>query len=369
MKRKNLKQKSSFLFLEKKKNRFFSNQKGIALIVTLIMVTLLAGWALSLNLKVRDLLFEAIILKKRTVLHDRAKAGIDIAKLMLIKDKTSSETDTIQEFWADKEQVSFYLRILGFSPNELEINIIDLLSKIQINALLEFPNQKNQAQIKLWERFLEAIRLEDPELLNNPYDIINPLLDWLDHDDDDSITGLSGAESGYYLSENRIPPRNGPLKSIEELSLVKGMNEKLWNKVYNSGIAEKYLTVEGEVERSGSSYQYKGKININTAPKMVITALITDNSLLHMADEIFSFREEKSDGKFVNSLDEGWYKKCPGCEDLPLAEEFITTSSDLFEVEAVARDNDLSVKVKAVLRRYTDKNGKWDVKTEKWIIE
>jgi general secretion pathway protein K len=369
MKRKNLKQKSNFLFSGKKKNRFFSNQKGIALIVTLVMVTLLAGWAISLNVKVRDLLFEAVILKKRTMLYDRAKAGIEIASMMLVKDKMTSETDSVQEFWADKDQINFYLGLLGFSPDELEIKITDVLSKIQINALLEFPNQKNEEQIRLWERFLDGVRMDHPDLIDNPYDIINPLLDWLDYGDDDSLTGLSGAEEAYYSAENKVPPRNGPLKSVEELSLVKGVNEKLWNKVYNSGIADKYLTAEGDVERSGSTYRYKGRININTAPPLIVSALITDNAFLHMADEICSYREEKSEGRYVNSLDEDWYRKCAGCEDVPLAENLITTSSDVFEVESSASEEGLKVKIRAVLRRYTDKDGKWDIKTEKWIIE
>ena len=369
MKRKNLKQKLNSLFSGKKNNRIFSNQKGIALIVTLVMVTLLAGWAIALNVKVRDLLFEAVVLKKRTMLCDRAKAGIEIASMMLIKDKMTSETDSVQEFWADREQVHLYLGLLGFSPEELEIRITDLLSKIQINALLEFPNQKNEGQIKLFERLLDALRMDNPELMDNPYDIINPLIDWLDYGDDDSLTGLSGAEKDYYRSENKVLPRNGPLKSIEELSLIKGVNEKLWNNVYNSGIANKYLTAEGEIQRSGNSYKYRGKININTASKAVVSALITDTSFLHMADEICSYREEKSEGKYVNSLDEGWYRKCPGCKEVPLAEELITSSSDVFEVEAVASENDLSVKVKAVLKRYTDKDGKWAIKTEKFIIE
>jgi len=369
MKRKILKQKSNFLYSGKKKNNFFYNQKGIALIVTLVMVTLLAGWALSLNVRVRDLLFEAVVLKKRSTLLDRAKAGIDIASMMLLKDKSSSDTDSIQEFWADEEQIIFYLGVLGFSPEELQIKITDCLSKIQVNALVNYPNQKNQAQIKLWERFLDGIRMEYQELLDNPYDIINPLLDWLDYGDDDSITGLSGAESDYYVHENKTLPRNGPLKSIEELSLVKGVNEKLWNKVYNSGIANDYLGVDGDVERSGSSFGYIGKININTAPHAVVSALITDNAFLHIAEEICSYREEKSEGKFVNDLDDKWYRKCPGCEEVPLAEEFIVTSSDIFEIESLARDNDLSVKVKAVVKRFTDKDGKWDIKTEKFIIE
>ncbi|MGM0418306.1 MAG: general secretion pathway protein GspK [Thermodesulfobacteriota bacterium] len=366
---KNLKQKSDFLFSEKKKNNPFFSQKGVALVLTLIMVTLLAGWALSLNLKVRDVLFQTNILKKRMMLHDRAREGIRIGQALLVKDRMTSETDSIQEFWADKEEISAYLSLLGYSEDELKIEITDVLSKIQINALVNFPNTKNDKQIKLWERFLDGLKTEYPELIENPYEIINPMLDWLDYDDDNAVTGLSGAEKPYYESENILTPRNGPMKSIEELSYVKGINDKLWDKVYNSGIAQKFLTVHGDVTRSGKSFNYKGKININTAPKEVVAALITDNAFYHMAEEICSLREEKSDEKFVYNLEGKWYKQCPGCEDVPLDEDLITTSSNMFEVSASASDKDTTVKVKAVVRRYTDKDGKWNSKIETWITE
>lgn len=330
------------------------------------MVTLLAGWALSLNMKVRDVLVETTILKKRFSLYEKAKAGVYIAQKILIEDKKSNEVDSIQELWANEKEIEKYLFLLGYDKKELKLEITDSLSKIQINALVSYPNKKNGLQVKLWERFLDGLRFEYPELIKNPYDIINPLLDWLDFKDDDSITGITGAEKHYYESENKLLPRNGPMKSLEELSYVKGVTEKLWNKVYNSGIADKYFTVEGNVKRSGSSFEYEGKININTAPMPIIGALIEDHAFYHMAEEICSLREQKVENKYLYDLTGEWYKKCPGCEDIPFAEDLITTSSDIFEVKSTATDGDISVIINCVMRRETDKSGKWTVEVLKW---
>lgn len=351
-------------------NRIFRSQRGIALILTLVMVTLLTGWALSLNLRVRNTLFETIEMKKRISLYDRAESGIDIAKIILIKDREAGESDTLHEFWADEAKIAEYIKALGFKDKELQIKIIDQLSKIQINALVLFPNNKNGLQVKLWERFLDGLKTEFPELIKNPYDIINPILDWLDYGDDDAITGLTGAETDYYESEGqRYLPRNGPMKSVDEISLTKGVSEKLWNKVSISGIAHEYLTIDGNIQRSGKTFNYMGKININTAPQAVIAALITDNAFLHMAEEIVAYRDEQSDGKFVHDLEGAWYKECDGCKEVPLSEKLITTSSDIFRIISIAKDGEEQIKIDCVIEREKNKDGKWSCKNISWITE
>ncbi len=366
MKQKKLKQKLKFLFIENLKSKLFFSEKGIALITTLIMVTLLAGWALNVNHSVRTVVMESSGLKSGFILYNRAEAGIFIAERILINDRKFSKTDSVQELWSDETKIKKYLNNLGYADNELKIKITDVLSKIQVNALVSFPNKKNLNQVKLWERFLDGMRIEYPELIQNPYDLINPLLDWLDYNDGDTVTGLSGAETIYYESNKKTLPRNGPVKSIEELSLIKGMTEKVWNKVYNSGIAQRYFTVDGDVTRSGRSFNYSGKININTAPVEIVAALIKDSSFYPMAEEICNFREEKSEGKYLYDLTGKWYKKCPGCENIPFDESILTTSSDIFIIESSASDEDMKISIECIVKRVKNKSGKWDIKILKW---
>jgi type II secretory pathway component PulK len=45
------------------------------------------------------------------------------------------------------------------------------------------------------------------------------LLDWTDAD---TVPRAAGAERAWYLSRQRVPPRNGPVASVQELSMVRG---------------------------------------------------------------------------------------------------------------------------------------------------
>ena len=91
-------------------------------------------------------------------------------------------------------------------------------------------------------------------LLNIPLDIVPAIVDWLDRD---SIESQGGAEADYYM--RLIPPyepRNGPMPTLGDLRLVKGVNDAIFMKLRN------YLTVAPE-----------GQVNINTAPPEVIACL------------------------------------------------------------------------------------------------
>jgi type II secretory pathway component PulK len=48
------------------------------------------------------------------------------------------------------------------------------------------------------------------------------VLDWIDADD---IPRDEGAEAPWYISQVRVPPRNGPLQDVRELHLIRGLEE------------------------------------------------------------------------------------------------------------------------------------------------
>ena len=84
--------------------------------------------------------------------------------------------------------------------------------------------------------------------------IVPAIVDWLDRD---SIESPGGAEADYYL--RLIPPyepRNGPMPTIGDLHLVKGVDDATFSKLRN------YLTVAPEPV-----------VNINTASPEVIACL------------------------------------------------------------------------------------------------
>ncbi|MFN2199351.1 MAG: general secretion pathway protein GspK, partial [Anaerolineales bacterium] len=214
---------------------------------------------------------------------------------LLIKDKTESNFDSLQEDWANPEKIEEILQGIPFENGKLAVVISDELGKIQVNALVQFPDSRqfNESQVLIWERLLNGIGDEDDlKDDSSPTAIINSVKDWLDSGDDDATTGLSGAESSYYKEQD--PPytsRNGPLADLNELLLIKGITPELY---YGSedrpGLAQ-YLTVHGLAAGEGTTFNWPGRINIATADAPVLAALLGIENQ-DLVQTLVDFRQE-----------------------------------------------------------------------------
>jgi general secretion pathway protein K len=269
------------------------------------------------------------------------------------------------------------LRDFPFEDGRLSLVITDELGKIQVNALVNYPDSRqfNEAQRTLWERFLQhyADRKElklDLKDDSEPAAIINSLKDWLDSGDDDAITGLSGAESSTY--EDREPPypaRNGPVQDLDELLLVKGITPELfYGRPEIPGISS-YLTVHGATPGEGTGVTFPGRINIATAELPVLFALVPaeNNDLVETLDEL---RRDMVSGKqTVNMKSPNWFTQIPGLAGLKLDPKLITAASDVFRVESTATLHDADLTITAVVQRVqAPKAGKWTCRILSWQV-
>ena len=356
------------------------NEKGMALVVTLAVVAVLLAAGLWLAKFTGDAVMVTLIEKDRFQAEQLAISGIEIAKLILVEDAAENTTDSVQDTWADPEQLSRAVAALGLEKGGLTIKITDELSKIQMNALIrQFPgSEANPYQVKLWERFFSNEEKKDKQKDGpDPEERTNAVKDWLDSGDDDAITGLSGAETDYY--KGLYPPyacANGPFNHVEELLSVKGFDEDLLKKrivplmeEIEEGLEEKrledFFTVYGLENTAGpeGGYSYPGLININTAGIEVLSALLPEGMEI-LAKDLVSFRQERSENKakYINALDQGWYKKVI---DLPAKEQerldrIIRYSSNIFKAESRARKNSSSIVLHAFLiREKNGVSGKW----------
>jgi general secretion pathway protein K len=119
-------------------------------------------------------------------------------------------------------------------------------------------------------------------LLNIPLDIVPAIVDWLDRD---SIESQGGAEADYYL--RLIPPyepRNGPMPTLGDLRLVKGVDDAIFMKLRN------YLTVAPEPS-----------VNVNTAAPEVIACL--DQALTANTSVVSQIMQARSIRPFSNITD------------------------------------------------------------------
>lgn len=142
----------------------------------------------------------------------------------------------------------------------MRTTVTDEFGKINLNALVDMRTGerviREQIQYALMS-FFEARALAagtemDAEAL------VSSIIDWIDEDDE---AEESGAESDFYLaSETPYNAKNGPMDSIEELLLIKGMTKEFYfgPKASETVILplSEYLTVNGD---------WLGRINPNTA--------------------------------------------------------------------------------------------------------
>jgi general secretion pathway protein K len=388
--------------------RWKSNQ-GVALLITLSIIVILVTVGLQLNKKTRATLDATAAQKDRFTLTQMATGAVNLAMAMLIKDAIETKVDSVQEDWADQEKIKEMLAEIPFDDGKVSIAISDELSRIQVNALVDFPEgmKFNATQQTLWQHFLENLfklyketeDINEMEGINdmedtNPEAIINSIKDWLDSKDDDAITGLSGAESDYY---NGLDPpykcKNGPFSHLGEVALVKGIPPELFNGSEELIGLSSYLTVYGAVsdtsppaddsnrgnieslrktaQTKDGNFTYEGQININTADLPVLMALLPPEAA-DFANNLYDFRILKAgDDTYLNDLSNpNWYKNVPGFTSIDIDESLLTVNSDFFRITATASRHKTKLTVSAVIQREKNgKSGKWECRILNWQIE
>ncbi len=353
----------------KKKLIILNNNSGMALLVVLAVISVLLVAALNLARTTGE---SALVTCHSTdifIAKEQAMAGIHLAMALLAEDAATSEIDSLQEKWARTEKLAFAVEAMGYEKDSLVVEIKDELAKIQVNSLIkQHPGRElNPDQYRVWENFFGQFSKE-------PIALVNCLEDWLDHRDDEAVTGLSGAESDYYLSLDKpYTCANGPLTHISEFFLIKGVGPETFEpdsiKIDDTDVKkvvlEELITVHGLDTNllTQSRYSYSGKININTAPELVIRALLPQ-SAVDQAKDLVAFREEQAESGdvFTNILDKGWVAQIIDLSDKEklVFDRLVRYKSDLFNVRSQSTVNQARNSISALIHRTKDKkSGKW----------
>ena len=351
-------------------------QRGMAVVMAVAVVMLITTAALELHINERTNLLNAAGMRDRVTLDQMAASGVQLAMAILVKDRMDSESDSLQEDWADPETMATMVEELSFEKGKLEVKIYDELARIQINALVDFPGATafNEKQHQIWERFagnllsvydLLGDEVGEMEETDAPT-IINSVKDWLDKDDD--ITSISSAESDYY--EGLDPPyacKNSPFDHISEVRLVKGITPELFNGIAGAMGLSNYITVYGAVKVEDDKFSYPGKVNINTAELPVLKVLLPAESE-DMAELLIEYREAVSGTQYTNDVTTiNWYKNVPGFGSIKLDPELISVASDTFRIVATATMDDVrAVTTAVVLRERESDSSPWSCKVLNW---
>lgn len=298
------------------------NQKGVALVITLLVLTLLLTIILEFNLGMRVEARAAANFRDDMKAYYLAKSGITFAIALLEENaRTEPNHDSLNELWAQK------IPTIPVGDGFVSVEISDEDSKINVNKLATgFGAVTGDNMRTLMVRFLERFELKS--------ELADTIADWIDQDDTERP---NGAEKSYYEGlETPYEAKNKPLDSLPELRLIKGMDNDTFDRI------KKFLTVNSD-----------GLININTTSKEVLMSL-SDELTGAMADEVIAVRIENP----FEQIQELGERTSIG-NRTPLYGEiskFITVKSNYFSITAAGEINQNKKIINALVKRDGEKS-------------
>jgi len=224
------------------------SKRGAVLVVVLVVIAALslsalgyAEWMLTER--------EAVDLAGRQIqARALAESGIELARLFLSSDRETQEElggwyDNSTYFRGvlvldgedDRGRGRFTMPVLDAETGNVRFGLENESGKLNLNALVSWDKASENAGRQLL--------MSLPDMTE---EIADAILDWLDSDDE---TREYGAEADYYRGLNpSYVPRNGPLPTLDELLLVRGVTPQL----LFGAIAERIgITAPSEAESTG----------------------------------------------------------------------------------------------------------------------
>jgi len=333
-------------------NHPLNNQKGMALLLVISLVSVLAIITLQFNREMRQAYIVSAGLKNSIKLGEMARSGITIGEQTLLLDLEENMFDSPHDSWALLADENFSTL---FEEGTIKITVADETGKFQINAMVtrkkegQQPNSQEmntkQAQREsdvrniLWRLLrAEPFFVEDGDARG----IIDSLIDWIDSGDGDGEEEF-GAEDNYYNS--LTPPyscKNGPVESIEELLQVKGITRELLYGTEEKPALAPLLTFLGD----------DGKININSASLLLLQA-IGDNLSKGMAESMIDFREDEVNSEQL--ADPQWYRIVPSfpgdIAETIKKQDIATVVSKFFTIQVTTEFNTQQRTITATVER------------------
>ena len=304
----------------------------MALILTILIISLIVALTLQFNTSMRSDLHAAVNLRDGIKLGYIAKSGFNYALAVLLEDGSETDFDSLHDAWADSKALSENSAD-RFDEGRFELKVSDHSGRIQINKLVKEDGKSyNDNQKGLLTRFLQSFGLENEEVVN----IVDAIKDWIDADDD--VTGFGGAENSYYQGlERPYSCKDAPVEFLEELLLVRGITRELfYGTKGKSGIAS-YLSPHGD----------DGKININTAHRLVLRAL-SDEIDDDMVENMIDYRANEDNDLSKLNLDERL-----GMGGVNINSALLTTSSTHFEITSEGFKGAMVKRVTGMVERKT----------------
>jgi general secretion pathway protein K len=308
-------------------------KRGMALLLVLMIVALMTSL-------LTDLAFSTMVdmrltetFRDSTRAYYLAKGGINAGRMILQEDR--NKYDSLDETWS-KGVINYPV-----GEGSVTIRIEDQDGKLSLNGMVN----GNNPQTIMTDRFYRLLVVMGLDSLADPAELTAALIDWIDtgndpyteiHTDGQSLP-VSGAEDIYYQSQAQpYKSKNGPLETLQELSLIKGFTPEIVRQI------SPHLAVNGSVA-----------VNINTASAEVLMALdlqISDDT----AQAIVNYRKTKPI-KSIAQLEESLAPEIYIVLKTLANQDQLATASRTYQIESSAQVNDGSRRLMAEVDKKSNK--------------
>jgi general secretion pathway protein K len=220
-------------------------ERGVALLTVLLgialMTLIIVDFAMSAGLGFVSAANQANELRA----YYLARSGLNVGLALLAQDErvdlqTQNPIDTLDDVWA------LPYPVMTLQGGTVSVSVVDETRKLAINSMID-PNSgaPNLEAIQRMQRLFTILDI-------NP-DLTSSIVDWITP----ANGSLSPAGADYYMGlRPPYQPRNGPMPTIGDLELVKGVDEAVFNRL------RQFLTVMPE-----------NQVNANTASPQVLASL------------------------------------------------------------------------------------------------
>jgi general secretion pathway protein K len=277
------------------------SQSGIALIIVMISITVLAilagGFAYSMKVETKL----ARNVNSEAQLEWLGRSGVEYCRWILAEQARlpGEPYDALNQIWAGgpggiattNSALLDVQKVVTLGSGSFTWKITDLERKFNINTAPE----------PILQQALILMGVDAGQMTP----IINCILDWIDPDDNPR---MQGAESDYYQSLQ--PPylaKNGPIDDLSEMLLIKNITPELyWGAAYTNHSPAafqqraSYFGPGGPISTINSGLVdlftplSSGRVNINTASPDVLQLIPSVNAIV--AEAIVAARQGEDDG-------------------------------------------------------------------------
>jgi general secretion pathway protein K len=235
-------------------------ERGIALLATMmgiaLMIIIVMDFTSSAMLGYRAAANQANELRAAYL----ARSGVNVGLALLAQHSRAQADQSDQQVEALNQEWSMPYPPIPVGGGTASVSIVDEERKLNINYLVNPDGSQNAQFEPVLERLFVTIGVS--------IDLIPAIIDWLDPD---SVTdGPTGAEADYYM--RLVPPyapRNGPMPSIGDLRMIRGVDDQIFMKLSRVLTAFSFTPAP-------TTDNVLPQVNMYTAPPEVLVALDPD---------------------------------------------------------------------------------------------